>query len=124
MIWAIEDGYVKPLLPLAIQYHPQVRVKNLPTSSFMIGKVIQIQNQWVAHFVLPLNNNEFLSENIRIRLQVEWLRAQRHCSNLFFEDILRERADIIYRYAAEYLHETKPTEIMTCLDYYSLLVDR
>jgi hypothetical protein len=122
MIWAIEDGYVKPLLPLAIQYHPQVRVNNLPPSSFMIGKVIQIQNQWVAHFVLPLNSNDFLSENIQMRLQVEWLRAQRHCSTLFFEDILRERADILYRYAAEYLYETKPTEIMTCLDYYSSLV--
>ena len=62
---------------------------------------------------------EALAHGLRIRLQVEWLRAQRHCSNLFFEDILRERADILYRYAAEHIFDNNPMEITRCLDYYS-----
>jgi len=122
MLWKIQENQATPLLPISPQYIPTKPVTLLPNTSFMIGKIIQVNEQWVAHFVFPIRQLNHLDENLRIRLQVEWLRAQRHCSNLVFDDILRERADILYRYAVEHIFDNYPMEIAPCLDYYSSLV--
>ena len=119
MLWSVEKDFVRPLLPLARQYSPIGPIHNLPSTQYMIAKVIQVQHNWTAHFVFPFESLGSLVEELSLRLQIEWLRGQRHCSTLVFEDILRDRADILYRSAAEHLLETSKEELTWCLDYYS-----
>ena len=119
MLWSIEKNAVHPLLPIASQYSPTGPIHNLPATQFMIAKIIQVDHQWTAHFVFPFEHLGSLVEELSLRLQIEWLRGQRHCSTLVFEDILRDRADILYRYAAEHLFDTSKEELIWCLDYYS-----
>ena len=119
MLWSIKEGNIRPLLPLAEHYSPIASVHNLPSSQFMIAKIIQVHHCWTAHFVFPFDSLGSLVDQLSLRLQIEWLRGQRHCSELVFEDILRERADILYRLTAEHLLDTSPKELTWCLDYYS-----
>jgi hypothetical protein len=118
MLWDLRQKQITPLLPMAQQYTPPSTIQNLPTTPFMLGKVLMVNNEWTAHFVLPVKDIGDLPTILRQRFLLEWIRAQRHNPKIFFEDILRERADILYRYTTEYLIETKSMEIQQCLDYY------
>ena len=113
MLWQqLPGSRVKPLLPLAKQYHPTQAIENLPKSEYFIGKILQFENYSGAVLCLGFDRIANLDQFLRLRLKMEWIRYQRH-SRIFLEDILRERADILYRSVCEIAKEGE-TEL--CLD--------
>ena len=101
MIWKKIEGTLQPLLPLARQYRIDsvVDYDMLPNS--FVAKIIRINQQWKAHFILPVDDTESLVRVLHSRLLLAWFRYRRHSHNICFEDILRERSDILYRTAVE-----------------------
>jgi len=106
MLWQKSGSTAIPMLPLGKQYHPN-KVDNIDDieSDFFIAKVIHIDNQQytgtLAHLVLPVDNGLALQSFLQNRLQIAWYRYRRHNSKICYEDILRERSDILYRSAFE-----------------------
>ncbi len=105
MLWQRTMGGVKALLPIAEQYIPN-HVSNLDTieSELFVAKILYIDDgansqTWKAHLVLPVPKvlNTLLPNFLRTRLQIAWYRYRRHNHKICFEDILRERSDILYR---------------------------
>lgn len=99
---------VEPLLPLGTQYIPEASVKNLPSTDYFLGKIIKLGDHFVVSCAFGLENIQeilFLRQILTSRLRIEWIRYQRY-SRITWEDILRERGDILYRTASEFLFET------------------
>ena len=73
----------------------------------MISLVDPKPNQnprWIAHLVLevPQALDDILTTYLRTRLQISWYRYRRHSEKICFEDILRERSDLLYRSLMEF----------------------
>lgn len=105
MLWQKTNDGVKALLPIGQQYIPN-HVSNLDAieSEVFVAKILYIDDgtgkqTWKAHFVLPVPSelNVLLPRFLTTRLQIAWYRYRRHNHKICFEDILRERADILYR---------------------------
>ena len=107
MLWKKFGDGAQPLLPIGSQYIPPI-VENLHTISedVFIAKMISVvdpqsnqDSRWIAHLVLevPQTLEYTLTNYLRTRLQIAWYRYRRHSEKICFEDILRERSDLIYR---------------------------
>jgi hypothetical protein len=115
MIWKKNGRSAIPLLPLGTQYVPPI-VENLDdiSSDIFIAKILQTtKQQYIAHCVFEIPEkialDTILSRKLRnflyYRILIEWFRYRRHSYTICYEDILRERADIIYRSSCEYILE-------------------
>ena len=113
MIWKKEKhDYLTPLLPIASQYIPTEPVKNIPNNDFFIGRVCPTTSGWIACCTLPLPHVEI--RYIHNMLRMEWLKLQQSSAVLFWEDVLRYRAELIYRSALEYCFIHAYTETIQC----------
>ena len=103
MLWQREGDTAIPMLPIGKQYIPD-KVDNLDSihSQFFIAKIIYMTgdtSHWNANFILPVSRESVfeLQSFLQTRLLIAWFRYRRHNNKICFEDILRERSDLIYR---------------------------
>ena len=107
MLWKrTELDGAEPLLPLGKQYTPNSIVKNLPDDPFFIGKIIKLPEHFAVTCGMGISDARLLKKILLPRLKIEWIRYQRY-SKITWEDILRERGDILYRTASELYFENK-----------------
>jgi len=115
MVWRRDkDQHVTPLLPLAQHYHPIGPVHNLPKQEFFIARISPLKSYWQASCVLPVPkvNIPYLQN----RLMLEWLKLQQTNARIFWEDILRYRAELVYRSILEYCYIDLYKETILCWD--------
>ena len=109
MLWKKDGHTAEALLPIGTQYIPDV-VHNLSdiSSDVFIAKLLHVNEQWMAHLVLPIDNlhAETCIQVTRARIQIEWYRYRRHNAKICIEDILRERSDLLYRTIFEIQNNT------------------
>lgn len=114
MLWKKSGNGATPLLPIGAQYVPDI-VENIHTTAtdVFIAKMISIVEpendknpRWIAHLVLevPPTLEYILTNYLRVRLQIAWYRYRRHNNKICFEDILRERSDLLYRSLIEFIN--------------------
>lgn len=102
MLWEKSGNTVTPMLKIGQQYIP-THVENLNeiAGKYFIAKMIHLPTEgpWKANFVLsvPEQNVHELQAFLQVRLLIAWFRYRRHNHKICFEDILRERSDLIYR---------------------------
>ena len=108
MLWKKTGHTAKNLLPLGKQYIPST-IDNLDCiqTEYFIAKIIYMTgdtSHWNANFILPVPTTvaSDLQSYLHTRLLIAWFRYRRHNSKICFEDILRERSDIIYRSVFEF----------------------
>ena len=103
MFWRKDGTTAHPMLPVGEQYIPKM-VQNLDTidSEYFIAKIIYMTDDTssgYANFILPIPTDiaTQLQSYLKTRLLIAWFRYRRHNYKICFEDILRERSDLIYR---------------------------
>ena len=103
MLWRKSGATAIPMLHVGQQYIPDVvQNLNIIDSEFFIAKIIYMTDDtstWKANFILPVpaNMGVELQIYLQTRLLIAWFRYRRHNEKICYEDILRERSDLIYR---------------------------
>ena len=103
MLWRKSGATAIPMLHVGQQYIPDVvQNLNIIDSEFFIAKIIYMTDDtstWKANFILPVPTNMGVELQIYLqtRLLIAWFRYRRHNEKICYEDILRERSDLIYR---------------------------
>jgi len=101
MIWRHLNGVLTPTLPLSPQMIPQYPVHSVPNSPAVIGRcVFHPDGAWLA-CVIPLPQAP-PAEIIMRRMLLEVYRLRRHDRRVSWEDVLRQRADVLTRTACEW----------------------
>ena len=113
--WKIHDNdSVSPLLPIEERYIPNMPLQSLPQTPFMIARIVASSTGYTLSCVLPLPavSPQYLFN----RMRLEWIRLQYQNRYIYWEDMLRFRAELLYRSSLEYcfVHHKKETE--QCLD--------
>lgn len=106
MLWEVdEDGECAPMLPLSPPYLPSGTVygavAHLPhaNGSHLLGRIYPTQDgNW--HISGGLSVNAPPLDTLMDRLELEHLRLSRHERRLTWEDLLRYRAELLYRLCA------------------------
>lgn len=107
MLWKrTELNGAMPLLPIGEQYIPDSIVENIPDSPYFIGKIIKTPENFAVTCGMGISDASLLQKILLPRLKIEWIRYQRY-SKITWEDILRERGDVLYRTASELHFENK-----------------
>ena len=99
-IWHRSSSGCRSLLPLAPQYLPaqNSQIKTETNQPLFIAKLIKLgKSSWQTALEQPLNASTLDIQRILERLLIEWIRYLRHNPSLHWEDLLRDRADLIYR---------------------------
>ena len=101
--WEIRGDRLVPLLPLAAGWVPRVAVGGLPRGArgLVARLTLGPQGWWPACALpLPVVPDPRLIER---RMHLEYLRWRRHEPRLTFEDLLRDRGEVVYRTVCEWL---------------------
>ncbi|MEL6348863.1 MAG: hypothetical protein AAFV53_37510 [Myxococcota bacterium] len=106
MLWQVEKGALRPLLPLSTQMIPTGDL-GVDAGTVAIGRAVPLQGggAWLAcQLRLPIA--PATAPLIR-RLQLELWRLRRLDRRVSWEDMLRERSEVLYRAACEWswLHD-------------------
>ena len=105
MIWCIGGGdTVRPHLPLAPLAVPDGPVAGLPTTPAVVGRAVRTPDGWRLVAGLPMPQVP-PADPVRARLKLELIRLRRRERRLTWEDLLRERSEVLYRTACEWLYE-------------------
>ncbi len=112
LLWKRVGNKVEAQLPIAHQYIPDGKIENLPNAPYFLGKIITLGNRFVVSCTFGISEISLLKQILTDRLRIEWIRYQRY-SKISWEDLLRERGEILYRTAAELIFEN---EIKQCSD--------
>ena len=103
MLWRKNGNSASPMLSIGAQYIPHT-VKNLNSidSEYFIAKIIYMTDDassGYANLILavPEDIAVKLQKYLTTRLLIAWFRYRRHNFKICFEDILRERSDLLYR---------------------------
>ncbi|MCB9761073.1 MAG: hypothetical protein H6739_14635 [Alphaproteobacteria bacterium] len=107
MLWRVEAGRWTPLLPLAAPYAPDGDVKGAiaplePERPIVcaVARLYPVADAgWFAFAAVGLGR-EIPTEPLMERLRLELLRARRHERRATFEDLLRRRPEVLYRWCA------------------------
>ena len=116
MIWEREGNNIKALLPLAKQLTPTGIVHNLPDSRFCIARVCPTEYGWEASCVLPVPVVHY--KYVYNILYLEWIKLQQNGGRIFWEDVLRYRAELIYRSTIEHCYIHAYEETIQCWEYF------
>ena len=113
MIWERQEyNQVKPLLALTRHLIPKGEIKRLPQSQYFVARICPTTAGWTASCVLPVPTiHQAYIHNILI---LEWIKLQQSGGRMFWEDVLRYRAELIYRSALEYCFINAYEETLTC----------
>ena len=102
MLWETRpDGRLLPLLPLARRFRPAVGpVARVPDAPAVLGRAVPGPDGWFLAAALPLPAVPDPAPVAR-RLRGELLRLRRHDRRITWEDLLRDRGELLYRSACE-----------------------
>ncbi len=107
MLWTVaKDRTVSPMLPFARQLTPDGPVHGLPATPAVVGRVVPGPDGWALVAGLPLVQAPPVPP-LLARLDIELLRLRRRERRLTFEDLLRERGELLYRTACEWLFDSQ-----------------
>jgi len=101
-IWIVEGDELVPLLPLEKRFLPRGPVIDVPNVPAVIGRVVHGQQGPFLVASIPLLRVP-PAEVIERRMRLEWLRLRRRERRLTWEDVLRERSEVLYRSCCEWL---------------------
>ena len=107
MLWKKKRAHldhVEAQLPIADQYVPSSSVENLPDAPYFLGKIIKQGDHFVLSCAFGISEIDLLRQILTDRHQIEWIRYQRY-SRISWEDLLREKGDLLYRTASELIFE-------------------
>ena len=108
MLWQIDGreaagAHLRPLLPLHAPHAPKTPVRGVPDAAFaVVGRVVQGPDGPFLALGLPLPSLPHPTLVMR-RLVLEYQRLRRHDRRLTWEDLLRDRAEVLYRCTCEAL---------------------
>ena len=111
MLWSSRPS-LTPMLPFAPAYAPHA-VSNQPNAPFFVGRVVMSPDGWWVSGALPLPHAPPVSVLMR-RLTLELYRLRRHERRLTWEDLLRERAEVLYRSVCEWSWLNHHDEVLRC----------
>ena len=107
MLWRVHAGdRVTPHLPLGDRQTPDGAVSGLPDAPAVIGRVVWTGTGWTLACGLPLPALP-PAQPLTERLHLELLRVRRRERRLTWEVLLRERSEVLYRTACEWLWLTQ-----------------
>ena len=113
MIWEREENnHVQPLLAVAKHLIPKGEVQGLPQSRFFVARMCPTNNGWTTSCVLPVPMIH--TSYIHNMLILEWIKLQQSGGRMFWEDVLRYRAELIYRSTLEYCFIHAYEETLAC----------
>jgi hypothetical protein len=105
MLWIISDANtVRPHLPFAPHMVPDGPIAGLPDTPAVIGRMVPAPTGWQLVAGLPLVQIPPAGPLVA-RLQLELLRLRRRERRLTWEDLLRQRGELLYRAASEWLYD-------------------
>ncbi len=109
MLWAVEGGRITAALPLGAGFAPPEVILNLPAGCpAVVGRAVPLQTAggpttgWLSS-LLPLPALPDPGVLTR-RLDLEAQRLRRHDRRLSWEDLLRDRPEVLYRTACEWIY--------------------
>ncbi len=102
MLWKVDGDLLTPMLPLGDRFLPQGPVARVPDVPAVVGRVVSCEAGSYLAAGLPLIRPPSASV-IQRRVHLEWLRLRRRERRLSWEDVLRERSEVLYRSCFEWL---------------------
>jgi len=102
MLWKVDGDNLTPMLPLGERFLPVGSVSGVPAVPAVIGRVVSCETGSFLAAGLPLIRVPTVSV-IERRIHLELLRLRRRERRLSWEDILRERGEVLYRSCFEWL---------------------
>ena len=102
MLWRVQGRSIEPMLPLGERFMPQGEIAGVPDVPAVIGRVIASKQGPYLAAALPLLRTP-PAHVIRRRLWLEYLRLRRRERRLSWDDLLRERGELLYRSCFEWL---------------------
>lgn len=108
MLWAVEGrtaegAWLRPLLPMHPPHAPTQPVRGVPEAAVaVVGRAVQGPGGPFLALGLPLPSAPH-PRLVQRRLLLEYQRLRRHDRRLTWEDLLRDRAEVLYRCTCEAL---------------------
>lgn len=98
-LWMVRpDGGLDPALPLTHLFRPVGPVAQVPDAPVVLGRAVPGPDGWWLAAALPLPGCPPVAGIVR-RLSLELLRLRRFERRSSWEDLLRQRAELLYRLA-------------------------
>ncbi len=111
MLWKPDGaGGLTPLLPMAEVSRPVGVVDGVPDAPYVVGRAVQHPGGWWLSCGLPLPTLPS-TRVLERRLRLEYQRLRRHDHRMTWEDMLRDRGEVLYRTACEWLWVHAPDEV-------------
>jgi hypothetical protein len=102
MLWKVEGDKLTPMLPLGERFMPTGPVQGVPDVPAVIGRMVACDSGNFLAAGLPLIRMPSVNV-VERRVRLEWLRLRRRERRLSWEDVLRERSEVLYRCCFEWL---------------------
>lgn len=105
MLWQRDGDRLRPMLPLAPAFAPDLPVRDLPAVPALLGRLVPLAGggAWLAACI-PLPRLPPTAPLLR-RLGWEMWRVRRHELRITWEDLLRERGEVLVRTTLEWTWE-------------------
>jgi len=112
MLWKPgPGGTLEPLLPIARRSPPEGPVTGVPDAPCVLGRAVQHPDGWWLACALPLPTTPNPDILLR-RMVLEYQRLRRHDRRMTWEDVLRDRGELLIRTACEWLWVHEPDGVM------------
>lgn len=112
MLWRHHGGGVlEPLLPVFRHHIPQEPVRRVPDAPVVLGRAVAFPGGWWLACALPLPVAPD-PEIVLRRATLEYQRLRRHDRRLTWEDLLRDRGELLVRTCAEWLAVHAPDDVL------------
>ena len=114
MVWTpTPDGGLEALMPLARRSRPEGPVAGVPDAPAVVGRVVAlVDGGWFLSCGLPLSSVPDAAVLTR-RMVLEYRRLRRHDRRMTWEDLLRDRGELVARTACEWLWMNAPDQVMS-----------
>lgn len=113
MLWRVEaDGSLSPRLPLSETWIPEGPVLHAPLGlGDVLGRAVLGPEGWWLASALPLGEVPEDLGPVLARLEVAGWRQRRHSPRLTWEDLLRDRGEVLYRSLSEWSWHAWPESV-------------
>ena len=111
--WKSGSGRIAPISLVHTRFVPTSEIDGLPRAPVVIGRAVLGVDGWFMSAVLPLPlEPDPVVLNRRVPLELQ--RYRRHEPRLTWEDLLRQRGEILFRTACEWSFAHAPEEVLQC----------